>query len=1144
MTNRQLACWTVETAFQQLRPSTMIPDITDSLIEEIIQSTRMVRAGWNYWQQGRVTKLMIDQEMEEISARVQGSERDPYSVLIYFDNDDCDAGFVAECSCPVGIGCKHCAAVLYAARGRQVPGVELAPNNPVTRPKPTPPAKPAPLPQPLFFWLAEAQTHASAMQTSRPEIVYVVTPRALHPVKQPKGQSAPLAPPAMPHDMSIKVLLKQPSADGKSTWHEPNRYDRSWTYALATPIDAWLVKQMTDYQGDVSGGTPKGFGGANWLDQAIATGRLRWRNPDGPVLHTGDSKAGAFRWVTMATGEQRLTLSEMPLGLTLVALAPPLLIDGESGAVHRVETNVENVLAERLLRLPPVPPHAVSALADQWGKVAGHAVPPPTLSNLTDLGVVAPTPVLTFREDVVDVLLPRRTNWYSRETMRTPTASARLSFDYKGTTVTHATEATLLLRATDGATIQFQRDLAAERQAFARLAKLGLKPIKSFPDAKAKTAQAWDLTMQIGATPSHFANILQNHVPDLQADGWRIAYAPRWSLAFVEIEPDSLSFDVEPSGIDWFDIRLGARIDGKPIDILPLLRRMLAQYGEALLDHPASTLSIEIAPGKLAQVPMEKIKPVLQMLLQIASRDQPDTGRLRLPGRDLAALADFESGTNAHIPWTGAEALRKLAKALTQLQSLPSKTPKSFNASLRAYQQQGLDWLQALHGAGFGGVLADDMGLGKTVQALAHVTTLKAAKSLKHPVLIVCPTSVLPNWQAELAKFAPTLTVLLWHGATRKTLSPQIGAQDVILTSYPLLVRDIETLKQQPLSLIIHDEAQMLKNPKTAGFKAAKQLKATQTLAMTGTPVENQLTDAWSLMELVTPGLLGNLDQFNRSLARPITRDNDAQAKRFLARRLRPFMLRRTKDQVASDLPAKSEIPEWINLSDKQAALYESMRLLMQKRVREEIARVGLLRSHIIFLDALLKLRQICCDPRLLAGQDAKAETSAKLSRLLEMLPELVAEGRKVILFSQFTSMLDLIKPELEKCGITFSEIRGLTKDRQAPVKAFQSGVVPLILVSLKAGGTGLNLTAADTVILYDPWWNPAVEAQAIDRAHRIGQTKPVFVHRLIARGTIEEKILLLQDKKRSLAATLWGEEEDSAASAKLTEEDVQFLLE
>ena len=1121
----------------------MIPDITDSLIDEMIETANMVSAGRRYWQDGRVTKLKIDLDMSEISARVQGSEPSPYEVLIYFDDDDYDFGYVAECSCPIGIGCKHCAAVLYATQSQHTVGTGLVASNTVALPDLLPPAKAAPLPQSLSFWLAEAQ--GSVMHSRAQEIVYVLTPRILHQVKLPKGKSAVVSPSVTPHETSVKVWLnKNPFADGKPAWREPDRYNTSWTFALPTPIDVWLVKQVMEYQGDVSGGTLKGIGGANWLDQAITTGRLRWCTPDGPALHWGDGKSSAFRWETLATNEQRLTLSDLSDGLTLLAHAPPLLIDAEIGTLYRVDTGVERFLAERLLRLPPVPPHAVSTLADRWDKIAGHAVPPPELLNLTDLGMIAPTPVLTFREEVVDVYLPRRATYYSPGIVRTPTATARLSFDYSGTKVTHSTEATLLLQITDDSTIQFQRDVEAEARAFSRLAKLGMKPMKSFIEAKVKAAQAWDFTMQMGATPSQFADILQNHVPQLQADGWRIAYAPRWSLAFVEIEPDSLSFDVEPSGIDWFDIRLGARIDGKPIDILPLLRRMLQQCGVALFDHSAETLSIEVAQGKLVQVPMEKIKPVLQMLLQFASRDQHNTEKLRLPARDLAALADFESGTNAHIPWAGAEALRNLAKALTQMQLSPCTTPESFKASLRTYQQQGLDWLQALHGAGFGGVLADDMGLGKTVQAIAHITTLKAAKSLKHPVLIVCPTSVLPNWQAELAQFAPELTVLLWHGATRKTLAPQISAQDVILTSYPLMVRDIETLKQHSLSLIIHDEAQMLKNPKTAGFKAAKQLKSAQTLALTGTPVENQLTDAWSLMELVTPGLLGSLDQFNRTVARPITRDNDAQAKRFLARRLRPFMLRRTKDQVASDLPAKSEIPEWIDLSDAQQTLYESMRLLMQKRVRDEIARVGLMRSHIIFLDALLKLRQICCDPRLLAGQEARAETSAKLSRLLEMLPELLSAGRKVILFSQFTSMLDLIKPELDQLGIAFSEIRGTTKDRQAPVKSFQLGEVPLILVSLKAGGTGLNLTAADTVILYDPWWNPAVEAQAIDRAHRIGQTKPVFVHRLIARGTIEEKILSLQDKKRSLAATLWGEEEDGAGSAKLTEDDVKFLLE
>ena len=333
----------------------------------------------------------------------------------------------------------------------------------------------------------------------------------------------------------------------------------------------------------------------------------------------------------------------------------------------------------------------------------------------------------------------------------------------------------------------------------------------------------------------------------------------------------------------------------------------------------------------------------------------------------------------------------------------------------------------------------------------------------------------------------------------------------------------------------------MLKNPKTAGFRAARSLKAEQVIALSGTPVENQLTDIWSLMELVTPNLLGTLDQFRRTIDKPIVRDDDATAKALLQRRLRPFLLRRTKDEVARDLPEKTVIPEWIELEKAQLANYESLRLLMQQRVRDEIARVGLLRSQIVFLDALLKLRQVCCDPRLVPQFEDRGSGSAKLARLLEMLPELLREGRRIILFSQFTSMLDLIKPELDALRVAYVEIRGETRDRETPVRQFQDGDVPLILVSLKAGGTGLNLTAADTIILYDPWWNPAVEAQAIDRAHRIGQSKPVFVHRLIARGTIEEKILTLQEKKRALASMLW--EGDIATPAKLTEEDVAFLL-
>ena len=302
----------------------------------------------------------------------------------------------------------------------------------------------------------------------------------------------------------------------------------------------------------------------------------------------------------------------------------------------------------------------------------------------------------------------------------------------------------------------------------------------------------------------------------------------------------------------------------------------------------------------------------------------------------------------------------------------------------------------------------------------------------------------------------------------------------------------------------------------------------------------------WALASLTNPGLLGRFETFRKAYRTPVEKHGDSAARQALARRLRPFLLRRTKDEVASELPPKTIISERIELTEGQQRLYESQRLLMQTRVRDEIARVGLMRAQIIVLDAMLKLRQICCDPGLLPGGAGEGIASAKRARLLEMLTELVGEGRQVIVFSQFTAMLDRISADLVAADLPHEHLRGTTRDRAAPVRRFQQGAVPVILVSLKAGGAGVNLTAADTVILYDPWWNPAVEAQAIDRAHRIGQTRPVFVHRLIATGTIEDKILALQARKQSLADLLWSEDgarADGPTSSVLDDADIAFLL-
>jgi SNF2 family DNA or RNA helicase len=444
---------------------------------------------------------------------------------------------------------------------------------------------------------------------------------------------------------------------------------------------------------------------------------------------------------------------------------------------------------------------------------------------------------------------------------------------------------------------------------------------------------------------------------------------------------------------------------------------------------------------------------------------------------------------------------------------------------------------------GLGGVLADDMGLGKTVQTLAHVLAEKLDGRGDRPSLVVAPTSLMANWRMEADRFAPALKVLTLHGPDRRARFDAVPGHDLVLSTYALLPRDRDVLLAQPWHAVIVDEAQNVKNPDTNAARILRQLEARQRFCLTGTPVENHLGELWALMDFLNPGLLDDRRHFARAFRVPIEKNDDAGRRQALARRVRPFLLRRTKAEVAAELPPKTEIIEHIEMEAGQSAIYEAVRLTMHRKVREAVAAKGLDRSRIIILDALLKLRQVCCDPRLVKLPSVKKSgaASAKLGRLMEMLEELVEEGRRVLLFSQFTSMLALVEERLTAAGIAFVKITGDVRDRATPVKRFQVGEVPVFLISLKAGGTGLNLTAADTVILYDPWWNPAVEAQAIDRSHRIGQDKPVFVHRLVTLKTIEEKMLELQRRKGALAEGLFDPKAGGPLNA--TADDIELLL-
>jgi SNF2 family DNA or RNA helicase len=537
--------------------------------------------------------------------------------------------------------------------------------------------------------------------------------------------------------------------------------------------------------------------------------------------------------------------------------------------------------------------------------------------------------------------------------------------------------------------------------------------------------------------------------------------------------------------------------------------------------------------GGYVVVPRERIEPLVDLLLELAAEPDEMSRRLsRLRAMDLAAVLRSEQGALA--------AMRALREQLTSPSAAPLRLPKRLLADLRPYQLEGTSWLWRLHRAGLGAVLADDMGLGKTLQVIALLCLLRERKD-RRPSLIVAPTSVLLSWGDQLQAFAPHLDVVVWHGAGRTQERARLDTADVVLTTYTLLHRDADDLVGRAWDLCVLDEAQTIKNAKTVFWERARSLDARQRIAVTGTPMENHLGELWSIVSFAIPGALGSERAFRAAYRSPIEKQHDPGALASLRRRLAPVLLRRTKEQVASELPSKTVIEHLIELTEGQRDIYEAVRQTTLKAVRDAIASRGFGRSRIIVLDALLKLRQICCDPRLLKSRVAKrAERSAKLDAFADLVTTLVDEGRRTLVFSQFVEMLGRIGERLDALGIPYLVLTGATVNRRAVVDMFRKGTVPVFLISLKAGGTGLNLVEADTVIHYDPWWNPAVEAQATDRAHRIGQSRPVFVHKLITRSTVEQKIVELQRAKAALARGLL---EGSFDAPLLDEATVDALL-
>lgn len=1092
--------------------------LADGDIEESFEPVVLSR-GRQYLQSNRVLS-MWEQDDGTIIASVQGSRARPYTVTLSLVGKH-EPLIVTKCTCPYELQCKHGAAVALKLRRAGGRGDERGAE--VT------------LPRQLQNWLnliGQGLDPQAVVPGSKQLLCFLIERQASE-----SGFG----------DVVVTLHNRRMLRDGALS--TPSRYNLSGVDYGQFPkhlneYDRELVRDLAS-NGQRRYGYPVitlgKMHGARLLKAMIATGRC-WLEDfeDGP-LHEGPATTGSLHWVLDEAGNQRPTL-RLGEDQIVLPLTPPHYVDTRTRACGPVDCGDHPALVSSILRGPPVAVEHVAAVREG---LLGAGVPAAWIpEELPEIERVSLTPVVRLRLEILECV---QSHYYDASMV--PVPHAVLSFDYGGLVVEPDGKAEV--RHTDAGRVRIiRRATAIEDAARDTLDLHGWSPLAYSYGFESPEASrfAYCMMPQHGRDwLEHYDSFLREEVPQLEAQGWVVEQVG--DLRYLPSRRVTLDLGFEGNeGQDWFSFALGMRVGDEVLDLRDVLAQVFSaenggRYGGY---HAGETRRLlKLPSGTIVTLPAKRLEAILKPLRELfgTPRDWPD--ELRLPVARLGDLERVEALTKGSgAKWKSSAQLDALRKRLTDRGVVrPMDPPKGFEGVLRDYQKEGLAWLQFLREFSFGGILADDMGLGKTVQLLAHLQAERIAGRHDRPSLVVAPTSTLPNWKREAARFVPDLKVLVLHGPARSEAYERLAEADLAITNYAILGRDRELLEPHKFHLLVLDEAQNIKNAATRGAKAARALDARHRLCLSGTPVENHLDELWSLFEFLMPGFLGSSPAFRKEFRTPIEKRADRVTKERLTARVRPFLLRRTKQQVAAELPPKTLIVETVEFGDPQRDLYELVRVAMDDRIRTLLSRQGLEKSRIHVLDALLKLRQVCCDPRLVKLDSARKVTeSAKLERLFEMLPVLIEDGRRILLFSQFTSMLDLIELGLVDRAIPWVRISGDTVDRDTPVQRFQGGEVPLFLISLKAGGTGLNLVAADTVIHYDPWWNPAVERQATDRAHRIGQDKAVMVYKFVALGTVEEKILQLQERKAALADAILEGSED--AIRILNEKDLRWLLE
>lgn len=1060
--------------------------------------------GQVYKASGAVQELDWIPDGNILHGTVQGSQSEPYHARITIAAHRFDG----ECSCPAKYNCKHVAATLLGWIDQQT----------------TTPTEDDQMLRAVNRWLqkvVEQGRKAAPLhehhEPGEPLLFYQLD-------NTPLTQSQT----GITLEILQSRLLKR-GGYGKETPYRYNGhyYHPDWVLQSDRAILELAIGKQSDFsyreltiEGDI---------GHLLMNKLVETGRAYWGSDRETPLTRGSARTLEFDW--QLQDDNSFTLTTTLPGVenwTLIPSDPPWYLDMATPCAGQLDRAPPVGLLTQFVDAPPLPQAHAQAVSNYLAsRLPDSTLPLPREPNFVRIDE-APQPVLVLqsREDSADIR-----DFFASIKFRY--ADYLLPFDGMDA------DATLEGKTTDGKPLVLKRDLAAE-------IRYAVDFGKQFPEFESAQANDPEFYSKADKQPrskevqriAHAWRELLGERTELSNRGWTVQIREPFDLNFKSVT--QIEATVSETTSNWFDMALKLKHGKQHFDLLPLVIDWLQG------DSKDSSILLQADDGQWLEVAPEVFAPVAETLMELY--DDPSTAeQLRLPRQRAATLDTLESHwqkQGVSVAWNHAQNIFDLAEKLRNFEGIEKmEKPANVNATLRPYQLDGMAWLGFLGEYGFNGILADDMGLGKTVQTLGHLQQERDLGRMTRPTLIVAPTSLLGNWKREAARFTPNLTTLIWHGTQRKLDDLTKSKVDIVITSYALATRDIQLLEEQSFGCIVLDEAQAIKNPTAKVTQALKTLTIERRICLTGTPLENHLGELWSQFDFLMPGFLGSRKHFNRYFRTPIENHGSTERQTRLGALIRPFLLRRRKEQVATELPPKTIIVREVTLEPTQARLYESIRVSMEQRVRALLAERGLARSHIEMLDALLKLRQTCCHPALVKLDSARGiQESAKTELLMSMLDELISEGKKILLFSQFTEMLGLIEVELNKRNIQYAKLTGRTRKRDDVIDSFQHGEVPLFLISLKAGGTGLNLTAADTVIHYDPWWNPAVENQASDRAHRIGQNKPVFIYKLVASNTVEEKIMAMQEQKKLLADQTINQTE-GAAMQSLTSDDILELF-